>query len=272
MNGKLSEYFCNNTGLMQGEVLSPILFNLYVNDIEMNFLKSQCVPYEILSLNLFTLMYADDMVLFSESIEGLQNLLDELNEYCIAWKLSVNVAKSKIVIFRKGGKVKNDEKWVFRNENLEIVNNFTYLGIVFNFNNKFSKAEKQLAVQARKATFLLKKNVKNMYLNHKTLLFLFDCYCPIVNYGSEIWSTQKGLNVERIHLDFCKHTCTAAVYAELGRFPLFYHRKFANTGVNDYIYSNNCILLNCYEKLFDDVENHKKTNSMGVKNCLINLV
>lgn len=122
-------------------------------------------------------------VLFSESIEGLQNLLHELNKYCIAWKLSVNVAKSKIVIFRKGGKVKNDEKWVFRNENLEIVNNFTYLGIVFNFNNKLLKAEKQPAMQARKNTFLMKKNVKNMYLNHKTLLFLFDCYCPIVKYG-----------------------------------------------------------------------------------------
>lgn len=149
VNGKiLSEYFCNNTGLMQGEVLSPILFNLYVNDLEMNFLKSQCVPYEILSLNLFTLMYADDMVLFSESIEGLQNLLHELNEYCIAWKLSVNVAKSKIVIFRKSGKLRNDKKWVFRNENLGIVNNFTHLGIVFNFSNKFLKAEKQLAMQA----------------------------------------------------------------------------------------------------------------------------
>lgn len=54
-------------------------------------------------INLFTLMYADDMVLFSISnhIKWLQNLSDKFNEYCIALKLSVNVAKSKIGIFRR---------------------------------------------------------------------------------------------------------------------------------------------------------------------------
>lgn len=72
VDGFLSEYFCNNLGLMQGEVLSPILFNLYVNDFENSFLNAGCVSYELSSLNLFLLMYADDMVLFSESMEGLQ--------------------------------------------------------------------------------------------------------------------------------------------------------------------------------------------------------
>lgn len=43
-------------------------------------------------------MYADDMVLFDDSIKGMQNLLDEINEFCVAWKLSVNIVKSKIPI------------------------------------------------------------------------------------------------------------------------------------------------------------------------------
>lgn len=50
----------------------------------------------------------------------------------------------------KGGKVRKNEKWVFRNNTLEIVNNFTYLGKVFNFDNTFSKDKKQLTVQAKK--------------------------------------------------------------------------------------------------------------------------
>lgn len=101
----------------------------------------------------------------------------------MAWKLSVNVAKSKIAISRKGGKIRNDEKWVFRNENLEIVNDFKCL-----------KTEKHILVQARKTTFFLKKNVKNIQL-----LFLFDCFIGLIlNYCSEIWGAQKGLNIERI--------------------------------------------------------------------------
>lgn len=49
------------------------------------------------------MMYADDMVLFSISnhIKGLQHRLDISNEYCTALKLLVNVAKSKIGIFRR---------------------------------------------------------------------------------------------------------------------------------------------------------------------------
>jgi hypothetical protein len=38
-DGAFSDYFCNDTGLMQGETLSPILFSLYVNDFEICFIK-----------------------------------------------------------------------------------------------------------------------------------------------------------------------------------------------------------------------------------------
>ena len=51
VNGFESEYFSNVQGLMQGEVLSPILFSLYMNDFEMNFLRSGCIPVECLDLN-----------------------------------------------------------------------------------------------------------------------------------------------------------------------------------------------------------------------------
>jgi hypothetical protein len=66
-------YFTNELGLIQGEVLSPILFSLYVNDCEMAFINSTCssIPLEVKDLNLFLLMYADDVVIFSESISGL---------------------------------------------------------------------------------------------------------------------------------------------------------------------------------------------------------
>ena len=34
-------------GLMQGEVLSPILFSFYVNDFERECIASNCIPYEL---------------------------------------------------------------------------------------------------------------------------------------------------------------------------------------------------------------------------------
>ena len=56
---------------------------------------------------------------------------------------------------------KPGENWHIGEHVLEIVDQFTYLGIIFNYNNKFTKAEKQLSEQGRKALFALKRNIRN---------------------------------------------------------------------------------------------------------------
>jgi hypothetical protein len=56
---------------MQGEAVYPILFAIYVNDCEMEFFNNCCQPVELKELTLFLLMYADDMVIFSDTIKGL---------------------------------------------------------------------------------------------------------------------------------------------------------------------------------------------------------
>ena len=93
-------FFRNNVGLIQGEVLSPIFFSFYVNDCEVSFIKDGCIPVQCRELSLFLLMYADDVVLFSESIVGLQQMLDSLYTYTRKWSLCVNTDKPKILVFR----------------------------------------------------------------------------------------------------------------------------------------------------------------------------
>ena len=50
-----------------------------------------------------TLLYADDLSLMSDSTEDLQLGIDILYDYCTWWKLNINIEKSAVVIFRKGG-------------------------------------------------------------------------------------------------------------------------------------------------------------------------
>ena len=94
-NGHLTDYFSPTSGLMQGEVMSPILFSLYINDFEMHFIRENCPSVEIQLINLFLLMYADDTVLISESAEGLQRMLNALLSYTKKWNLTVNIDKTK---------------------------------------------------------------------------------------------------------------------------------------------------------------------------------
>ena len=73
------------------------------------------------------LMYADDLILLSETKDGLQKLIDTLGNYCEKWKLEVNTKKTKIMIFNRGNKLIKSE---LRHKNvvLENVKKFKYLG------------------------------------------------------------------------------------------------------------------------------------------------
>ena len=95
-----SEFFCQ-LGVRQGECISPMLFSLFLNDIEEQFIMS---GIEGLDVNLFKVLmqlYADDIVIFSITAEELQSSLDLLTDYCKRWKLKVNVSKTKVMVFRK---------------------------------------------------------------------------------------------------------------------------------------------------------------------------
>ena len=206
-------------------------------------------------------MYADDLVIFSETVVGLQTQLNSLEIYCKEWSLKINVQKTKIVIFRNGGKLYDNEKfYIDDNTEIEVVNKFTYLGLCFNYNGKFTEAEKQLGMQGRKAVFALNKNINGLFLNNETLLSLFDTYiCSILNYASAIWGSHKGQNVEKVQLDFCKKllgvkrtTCNIMIYSELGLVPLNAVRKLYMLKYwGKLLVTNNCILKDCYLTLLE---------------------
>ena len=87
---------------MQGECLSPILFSLYLNDIEEQFMNSGIEGIDIDMFKMFLLLYTDDIVVFANNSEELQNGLDHfLYDFCSKWKLTININKTKIMIFRK---------------------------------------------------------------------------------------------------------------------------------------------------------------------------
>ena len=93
-NGVFSEVFLAHNGVRQGGVMSPYLFNMYINEISLE-LNKQPIGYNFQRCRINHLLYADDLVLFSPSSKGLQQLIDCCS--CVGNDLNIIFNDSKTV-------------------------------------------------------------------------------------------------------------------------------------------------------------------------------
>ena len=78
----MSENFLCSKGTRQGCNLSPTLFKVYINELVDVLKTADCHPVKVGSQSLGCLLYADDVVILSESPEGLQTAFNKLHQLC----------------------------------------------------------------------------------------------------------------------------------------------------------------------------------------------
>src|SRR5271156_5041191 len=110
-------------GVLQGEVLSPLLFSLYLADIEDILTNAKIPGIKItLALIIHILLFADDMVLLAPTPFTLQKKINVLRTFFLSLGLKVNLSKTKVMVFRKGGKLPSGLELKYGNDKLKIVN------------------------------------------------------------------------------------------------------------------------------------------------------
>ena len=192
-----------------------------------HYLSDEDVVYFI---RVFTLLYADDTIVLAETAEQLQLALNAVYEYCQTWKLTVNIDKTKIVIFCKR-KVTEFPAFLFGHRILENVDDYTYLGVIFNYNGSFDKAIAKQILQGKRAFYALLARVKKLRIPIDIALELFNqMVLPILLYGSEIWGFQNITQIEVLYRKFLKcllhinsNTPNVMVYGETGTHPIEIH-------------------------------------------------
>lgn len=280
VTGGLSEAFKCNIGTRQGCMLSPFLFSLYLNTLIETLIDKNCQGVFINNTipNLCTLLYADDLVMISDSIGRVQSQINSLTQFCKSWGMKVNFNKTKVIVFKKGGIVKQNEKLYYEGKQLEVVSQYKYLGLLFTPKLSWAKATKTLSLQAEKALFNFYKFNCNFKLPVTKAFQIFDkMILPILLYGSEIWGYTVRQDIEKVHLLFCKrllgastNTSDLAVLGETGRLPLHVHYYVRCIKYWLRILNMSCdrIPKNCYSMLYKLDQVERKSWVSNIKEML----
>jgi len=257
---KVSPFFASTIGVRQGDNLSPTLFNLFLHDLPAK-LGLNCSPANYGDLVLSNLLYADDLVLFSETEAGLQSIIKRLQEYATLWALKVNLSKTKTLYI--GPKRLSNARITcqFGDKPIDEVDTYSYLGILLSNDSSSKTVKRDIYNKGLKAYFKLTRAFKPQP-KVSTMTHLFDHLIkPILLYGAEVYghTTLKNCEpkesdnprtlffqqikkqcpivssfmnaddpIEKLHLRFCRRvlqvhskTVNLGVYGELGRAPLF---------------------------------------------------
>ena len=193
VNGKQTRWFNVESGLRQGCILSPLLFNLYINDLAI-LIKSldrgvQIDDGEKLSL----LLYADDLCLIADNESDLQLMLDTLQKWCVTWQMKVNDGKTQVVHFRPNSVEKTHITFNCGDSEIKVVDKYKYLGLILTDHLDYQETARVVAQAASRALGLViakDKAYGGMHYDCFTTLYT-SIVQSVINYGAAIWGTRE---------------------------------------------------------------------------------
>lgn len=277
IDGNVGELFMAETGVKQGDPLSPLLFGLYIDRLE-NYLLSNCEEGVDVSdtVQLQSLLYADDLTLLAHDSKHLQDMLNTLHTFCQACHLTVNVNKSVVVVFNRRGQSLH---FSYAGGVLPVQPSFTYLGVAFSNRGSIADVASSSSQKARAALHGMMGRCRALGVyNVMIQCNLFQTLvASVLNYACPTWSVYHmhsmgrqgwgaSSTVEEIQRCFLrmamqvpKSTTVAVLMNEARRLPLqhawlkqtvTWYNKIVARAVDDLV---KCALVGSMQMVDDDV-------------------
>ena len=230
VNNWMTGWFSVSSGVKQGDNLSPTLFSIYINDLAVT-LKELNLGIDINGQKLCILLYADDLVLIAENEKDLQTLLNKMNEWCLRWKLNININKSNVVHFRPVKKRRSKFNFQYGNTQLNYCSSYKYLGTYLDEHLKFTQCISTLSDSGSRSLGSICSKLKYLKdVRFKTYTKLYNAHvCPILDYGASVWGYKNSAQCDsvqnkaiRYFLGVHKFTPLAAINGEMGWLPCKY--------------------------------------------------
>ena len=179
------------TGILQGSILGPLYFSVFINDLVNSSNKFQF------------LMYADDTTIYFSLDEfplenreiAVNSELEKVNTWLKLNKLSINVNKTKFMFFTKRRHL-TPLQFSMNNRSIDVVQHFNYLGIMLDENMSWKTHIAMVSKKLSQINGILHR--LKYYFPQNILITLYkSLFTPHINYGSLLWG-QAGENLDKI--------------------------------------------------------------------------
>ena len=221
--GSLSEPILVDNGVKQGNLPAPTLFSICFS-VMLSYILHDCdtgvyirfrTSGKVFSLRRFKtksktiqllvreLLFADDANLVVHAEEDMQLIMDIFSRACLAFSLSINLKKTKIMYTPPIGQVYVEPNITVEDNTLGVVDSFVYLGYTLSRNGGL---DAEISTRISKVGTAFSKLEKRAWPYHSittnTKLSVYEaCILTVLVYGSETWTTYRHHDnlLERFH-------------------------------------------------------------------------
>ena len=211
-----SEWFNVRVGLRQGCVMSPWLFNVFLDGV-MKEVKERVGDVGAslwderrnCEWKVAWVMYADDTAFVADSVTELQRLIEAFGVVCQERKLSVNVDKSKVMKI-SGSADESEMNVILDDKRMEEVQKYRYLGTDVANDGRMHEEISHRITEARKAAGALGSLWKRRNICREAKVGMFEGIVePSLMYGSEVWVLNKSerKKIEAVEMNCLRSIC-----------------------------------------------------------------
>ena len=178
-------------GVRQGCPLSPVLFNLFVDELAQR-LRAAGYGVGLTDQELHALLYADDVVILAESKEDLQKMIDVVQKFCLEWHMELNLGKSQVMVIGcnsvTGARRVYKKSFTYMGDFIKVVDRYKYLGVCISSDLSWAKHTAYTLKKASDRQVSIRRALTNGKIDARARLLVWKSQVrPILEYGAEVW-------------------------------------------------------------------------------------